>query len=55
MKEWKDYQENNSQRFLDELLNLLRIPSVSARSEHKADMTACARSGKRSPYSRQER
>lgn len=39
---WKDYQEKNKQRFLDEMLDLLRIPSVSAKSEHKADMTKCA-------------
>jgi acetylornithine deacetylase/succinyl-diaminopimelate desuccinylase-like protein len=41
-KEWKDYQEKNKDRFLNELLDLLRIPSVSARSEHKADMQKCA-------------
>lgn len=39
---WKDYQEKNKQRFLDEMLELLRIPSVSAKSEHKNDMRACA-------------
>lgn len=42
MQAWKDYQEQNKDRFLDELLELLRIPSVSARSEHKADMVRCA-------------
>lgn len=42
MQAWKDYQEQNKQRFLDELLELLRIPSVSARSEHKQDMLTCA-------------
>lgn len=42
MQAWKDFQEQNKDRFLDELLELLRIPSVSARSEHKEDMTACA-------------
>jgi len=42
MEAWKDYQEQHKQRFLDELLELLRIPSVSARSEHKPDMQACA-------------
>jgi acetylornithine deacetylase/succinyl-diaminopimelate desuccinylase-like protein len=40
--DWKDYQQKNKQRFLDELKELLRIPSVSARSEHKADMLKCA-------------
>jgi acetylornithine deacetylase/succinyl-diaminopimelate desuccinylase-like protein len=39
---WKDYQEKNKERFLDEMLDLLRIPSVSAKSEHKADMKKCA-------------
>jgi acetylornithine deacetylase/succinyl-diaminopimelate desuccinylase-like protein len=39
---WKEYQEKNKQRFLDELLEMLRIPSISARSEHKADMVKCA-------------
>lgn len=39
---WKDYQEKNKDRFLNELLDLLRIPSVSARNEHKADMVRCA-------------
>src|SRR6185295_13813408 len=39
---WKEYQETNKDRFLNELLELLRIPSVSARSEHKEDMVKCA-------------
>ena len=39
---WKDYQQKNKDRFLNELLELLRIPSVSARSEHKPDMVNCA-------------
>ncbi len=42
MQGWKDYQAANKDRFLDELLELLRIPSVSARSEHKNDMIKCA-------------
>jgi acetylornithine deacetylase/succinyl-diaminopimelate desuccinylase-like protein len=42
MQPWKDYQEKNKDRFLSELLELLRIPSVSARSENKADMQRCA-------------
>ena len=42
MQVWKDYQTENKDRFLNELLELLRIPSVSARSEHKADMIKCA-------------
>src|SRR4026207_2544434 len=39
---WKEYQEKNKDRFLNEMLDLLRIPSVSAKSEHKADMQKCA-------------
>ncbi|MFT3948581.1 MAG: dipeptidase [Agriterribacter sp.] len=42
MQTWQDYQTNNKDIFLNELLELLRIPSVSARSEHKADMITCA-------------
>ena len=38
--------EKNKDRFLKELLELLRIPSVSARSEHKEDMIRCAESVK---------
>ena len=41
-KAWKDYQEKNKDRFLNEMLDLLRIPSVSAKTEHKADMEKCA-------------
>jgi acetylornithine deacetylase/succinyl-diaminopimelate desuccinylase-like protein len=39
---WKEYQEKNQQRFLDEMLELLRIPSISAKSERKEDMRKCA-------------
>jgi acetylornithine deacetylase/succinyl-diaminopimelate desuccinylase-like protein len=42
MQVWKDYQEKNKDRFLSELLELLRIPSVSAKTENKADMLTCA-------------
>jgi acetylornithine deacetylase/succinyl-diaminopimelate desuccinylase-like protein len=42
MQAWKEYQEKNKDRFLNELLELLRIPSVSANSEHKDDMKKCA-------------
>lgn len=48
MKAWKDYQDKNKERFLNELLDLLRIPSISARSEHKADMAKCAEAVKQS-------
>lgn len=42
MNSWTTYQETHKERFLQELLDLLRIPSISARSEHKADMIRCA-------------
>ena len=42
MQVWKEYQEQHKDRFLNELLDLLRIPSVSAKSEHKEDMIKCA-------------
>jgi acetylornithine deacetylase/succinyl-diaminopimelate desuccinylase-like protein len=44
MQVWKDYQEKNNARFLEELLELLRIPSVSAKAENKSDMVHCASS-----------
>lgn len=36
------YIEENESRMLDELFSLIRIPSVSSQSEHKADMERCA-------------
>lgn len=39
----KTYIESNKDRFLDELFSLIRIPSISAKHEHKPDMEACAR------------
>ena len=48
MQAWKEYQEKNKDRFLSELLELLRIPSVSARGEHKDDMKKCAEEVKQS-------
>ncbi len=48
MQTWKTYQENNKQRFLDELMALLRIPSVSSDSTHQPDMLACAEAVKKS-------
>ncbi len=38
----RTYINTHKERFLDELFSLLRIPSVSAKQEHKADMLACA-------------
>ena len=42
MKDVKAYIEANKDRFLEELFDLIRIPSISAESEHKADMMRCA-------------
>ena len=47
MQVWKDYQQKNEERFLNELLDLLRIPSVSAKSENKDDMISCANAFKK--------
>ncbi len=38
----KRYIETNRNRFFEELFSLLRIPSVSAKAEHKPDMYFCA-------------
>ena len=38
----KDYIEQNKERFYEELFSLLRIPSISAKKEHKEDMRRCA-------------
>lgn len=42
MKDVKAYIEANKDRFLNELFELIRIPSISAESEHKPDMVRCA-------------
>ena len=42
MEVWKIYQKDNEERFLQELLSLLRIPSISAKSENQPDMQTCA-------------
>jgi len=42
MKDVKGYIEANKERFLEELFELIRIPSISAESEHKPDMVRCA-------------
>lgn len=42
MKETLNYIERNKERFRDELYSLLRIPSISAKPEHRNDMYACA-------------
>ena len=38
----KQYIEANKERFFEELFSLLRIPSISAKREHKPDMQRCA-------------
>ena len=38
----KRYIEENRERFFEELYSLLRIPSISAKPEHKQDMYRCA-------------
>ena len=40
--EIKEYIRTNEGRWLDELFSLIRIPSISSQSEHKADMVRCA-------------
>ncbi|NLA15395.1 MAG: dipeptidase [Bacteroidales bacterium] len=42
MSEIKDFIGQNSNRFLEELFTLLRIPSVSSQKEHTEDMHTCA-------------
>ena len=42
MKQVKEYIAQNQERFLEELFELLRIPSISAQSDHKPDMIRCA-------------
>ena len=42
MQKVQDYITANKERFLEELFDLLRIPSISAQSEHKPDMVKCA-------------
>ncbi len=48
MQVWKEYQETHKERFLNELLDLLRIPSVSAKTENTQDMITCAEAVKKS-------
>ena len=42
MKTTDNYIEANKDRFLEELFELIRIPSISSESAHKQDMIRCA-------------
>lgn len=42
MNHIKSYIETHKNRFLDELFDLIRIPSISAKTEHKSDMHSAA-------------
>lgn len=42
MDQVKGYIETHKEQFLNELFDVLRIPSISAQSEHKPDMVRCA-------------
>ena len=42
MEDIKKYIEDNKQRFLDELFELIRIPSISSEQKHKDDMKKMA-------------
>ncbi|KGO00228.1 dipeptidase [Porphyromonas sp. COT-290 OH3588] len=42
MSQIKEYIAANEERFLEELFELIRIPSISAKGEHKGDMQRCA-------------
>ncbi|WP_298064543.1 M20/M25/M40 family metallo-hydrolase, partial [uncultured Rikenella sp.] len=43
MEAWTTYIDRNRDRFLSELFEYLRIPSVSSESAHKPDMERCAK------------
>lgn len=42
MDKLKQYLNDNRERFVEELFDLLRIPSISAQAEHRGDMVRCA-------------
>jgi acetylornithine deacetylase/succinyl-diaminopimelate desuccinylase-like protein len=48
MQVWSDYLDTNKEKFLEELKELLRIPSVSAQETHNADTAKCAEAVKQS-------
>jgi len=43
MKDLKSYIDQNKDRFVAELFEWIRIPSISAKEEHKDDMYLCAK------------
>lgn len=47
MQDIKQYIEENKQRFLDELFELIRIPSISSIADHKPDMYRAAEQWKK--------
>ncbi|MDJ0817535.1 MAG: hypothetical protein QNJ58_15100 [Desulfobacterales bacterium] len=42
MADWTAYLEANSPRYLEELIDFLRIPSISSLPEHAADVQRAA-------------
>ncbi len=42
MEDFTNFIERNKELFLSELIDFLRIPSISSRSEHKSDVERCA-------------
>lgn len=42
MPQLHEYIDSNRERYVDELCGLLRIPSISSSSAHKADVARCA-------------
>ena len=48
MQVWSDYQNIHKEQYLEELKELLRIPSVSAQESHHADTAKCAEAVKQS-------
>ena len=42
MSKWESYLADNQDRFIDELLDFVRIPSISALPEHAADVQGAA-------------
>lgn len=47
MNNIKNYIQENKERFLEELFELIRIPSISSIESHKDDMIRCAEQWKK--------